>query len=63
MGLDGTVGNASDKLGGKGQGAPVDAAKEQSLKGEGHGNQARSNLTQGGESADGPMKADPPRSG
>jgi hypothetical protein len=54
MGLDGTIGNASDKLGGKGQEPPVDAASEQGMKGEGHGNQARTDLTQGGENAEDP---------
>ncbi|KRE53484.1 CsbD-like protein [Arthrobacter sp. Soil736] len=49
MGLDDKIKNAAEKLGGKGKEAAGEATGDESLKAEGQGDQARSDLKQAGE--------------
>ena len=49
MGLDDKIGNAAEKLGGKGKEAAGEASGDESLKAEGKGDQAKSDLKQAGE--------------
>ena len=49
MGLDDKIENAAEKLGGKGKEAAGEATGDESLKAEGRGDQAKSDLNQAGE--------------
>jgi uncharacterized protein YjbJ (UPF0337 family) len=49
MGLDDKIENAAEKLGGKGKEAAGEATGDESLKAEGRGDQAKSDLKQAGE--------------
>lgn len=52
MGLDDKIGNAAEKLGGKGKEATGEATGDDSLKAEGQGDQAKADLKQAGEKKD-----------
>lgn len=58
MGLDDKIGNAADKVGGKGKEAAGDATGDDSLKAEGKGDQAKSDLKQAGEKVKDTFKKD-----
>lgn len=49
MGLDDKIENTAEKLGGKGKEAAGEATGDESLKAEGQGDQAKSDLKQAGE--------------
>ncbi|MBT2594261.1 CsbD family protein [Arthrobacter sp. ISL-72] len=49
MGLDDKIKNAADKLSGKGKEAAGEATGDESLRAEGKGDQAKSDLKQAGE--------------
>jgi uncharacterized protein YjbJ (UPF0337 family) len=49
MGLDDKIGNAAEKLGGKGKEATGEATGDESLKAEGQTDQAKGDLKQAGE--------------
>ena len=49
MGLDDKIENTAEKLGGKGKEAAGEATGNESLKAEGQGDQAKSDLKQAGE--------------
>ncbi len=49
MGLDDKIENTAEKLGGKGKEAAGEATGDESLKAEGKGDQAKSDLKQAGE--------------
>jgi uncharacterized protein YjbJ (UPF0337 family) len=49
MGLDDKIENTAEKLGGKGKEAAGEATGDDSLKAEGQGDQAKSDLKQAGE--------------
>jgi uncharacterized protein YjbJ (UPF0337 family) len=49
MGLDDKIGNAAEKLGGKGKEATGEATGDESLKAEGQADQAKGDLKQAGE--------------
>ena len=49
MGLDDKIGNAAEKVGGKGKEAAGSATGDESLKAEGKTDQAKSDLKQAGE--------------
>lgn len=49
MGLDDKIGNAAEKLGGKGKEAAGEAQGDPGLKAEGRGDQAKADLKQAGE--------------
>ncbi|MDJ0355265.1 CsbD family protein [Paenarthrobacter sp. PH39-S1] len=58
MGLDDKIGNAAEKLGGKGKEAAGKATGDESLKAEGQGDQAKSDLKQAGEKVKDAFKND-----
>ncbi|MDQ0848907.1 uncharacterized protein YjbJ (UPF0337 family) [Arthrobacter sp. B3I9] len=58
MGLDDKIGNAAEKLGGKGKEAAGEASGDESLKAEGKGDQAKSDLKQAGEKVKDAFKKD-----
>ena len=49
MGLDDKIGNAAQKLGGQGKEAAGNVTGDETLKAEGQGDQAKSDLKQAGE--------------
>ena len=49
MGLDDKIKNTAEKLGGQGKEAAGEASDDESLKAEGKGDQAKSDLKQAGE--------------
>lgn len=58
MGLDDKIGNAAEKLGGKGKEATGEATGDDSLRAEGKGDQAKSDLKQAGEKVKDAFKKD-----
>jgi len=58
MGLDDKIGNAAEKLGGKGKEAAGNASGDESLKAEGQTDQAKSDLKQAGENVKDAFKKD-----
>jgi uncharacterized protein YjbJ (UPF0337 family) len=58
MGLDAKIGNAAEKLGGKGKEAAGNATGDESLKAEGQTDQAKSDLKQAGEHVKDAFKKD-----
>lgn len=58
MGLDDKIGNAAEKLGGKGKEAAGSATGDESLKAEGQGDQAKSDMKQAGEKVKDAFKKD-----
>ncbi|WP_309108870.1 CsbD family protein [Arthrobacter sp.] len=58
MGLDDKIENTSEKLGGKGKEAAGEATGDESLKAEGQGDQAKSDLKQAGEKVKDAFKKD-----
>ncbi|MBT2568727.1 MULTISPECIES: CsbD family protein [Micrococcaceae] len=58
MGLDDKIGNAAEKLGGKGKEAAGSATGDESLKAEGKTDQAKSDLKQAGENVKDAFKKD-----
>ncbi|WP_139007093.1 CsbD family protein [Arthrobacter crystallopoietes] len=58
MGLDDKIGNAAQKLGGKGKEAGGEATGDESLKAEGQGDQAKSDVKQAGEKVKDAFKKD-----
>jgi uncharacterized protein YjbJ (UPF0337 family) len=58
MGLDDKIKNTADKLGGKGKEAAGEASGDESLKAEGKGDQAKSDLKQAGEKVKDAFKKD-----
>ncbi|MDP9886867.1 MULTISPECIES: CsbD family protein [Micrococcaceae] len=58
MGLDDKIGNAAEKLGGKGKEAAGSATGDESLKAEGQADQAKSDLKQAGENVKDAFKKD-----
>ena len=58
MGLDDKIGNAAEKLGGKGKEAAGNATGDESLKAEGQTDQAKSDLKQAGEHVKDAFKKD-----
>lgn len=58
MGLDDKIGNAAEKLGGKGKEATGEATGDDSLKAEGQGDQAKGDLKQAGEKVKDAFKKD-----
>ncbi|TQJ59378.1 CsbD-like protein [Arthrobacter sp. SLBN-83] len=58
MGLDDKIGNAAEKLGGKGKEAAGSATGDESLKAEGQTDQAKSDLKQAGENVKDAFKKD-----
>lgn len=58
MGLDDKIGNAAEKLGGKGKEAAGDASGDESLKAEGQTDQTKSDLKQAGENVKDAFKKD-----
>jgi uncharacterized protein YjbJ (UPF0337 family) len=58
MGLDDKIGNAAEKLGGKGKEAAGSATGDDSLKAEGKTDQAKSDLKQAGENVKDAFKKD-----
>jgi len=58
MGLYDKIGNAAEKLGGKGKEAAGEASGDESLKAEGKGDQAKSDLKQAGEKVKDAFKKD-----
>ncbi len=58
MGLDDKIGNAAEKLGGKGKEAAGSATGDESPKAEGKTDQAKSDLKQAGENVKDAFKKD-----
>ncbi|MDN4645677.1 CsbD family protein [Arthrobacter sp. PsM3] len=58
MGLDDKIGNAAEKLGGKGKEAAGEATGDESLKAEGRGEQVKADLKQAGEKIKDAFKKD-----
>ena len=58
MGLDDKIDNAAEKLGGKGKEAAGEMSGDESLKAEGKGDQAKSDLKQAGEKVKDAFKKD-----
>jgi uncharacterized protein YjbJ (UPF0337 family) len=58
MGLDDKIGNAAEKLGGKGKEATGEATGDESLKAEGQADQAKGDLKQAGEKVKDAFKKD-----
>jgi uncharacterized protein YjbJ (UPF0337 family) len=58
MGLDDKIGNAAEKVGGKGKEAAGSATGDESLKAEGQTDQAKSDLKQAGENVKDAFKKD-----
>ncbi|HSU47377.1 MAG TPA: CsbD family protein [Arthrobacter sp.] len=58
MGLDDKIGNAAEKVGGKGKEAAGSATGDESLKAEGKTDQAKSDLKQAGENVKDAFKKD-----
>ncbi|TLM72928.1 CsbD family protein [Pseudarthrobacter sp. NamB4] len=58
MGLDDKIGNAAEKLGGKGKEATGEATGDESLAAEGRGDQAKGDLKQAGEKVKDAFKKD-----
>jgi uncharacterized protein YjbJ (UPF0337 family) len=58
VGLDDKIGNAAEKLGGKGKEAAGDATGDESLRAEGQGDQAKGDLKQAGEKVKDAFKKD-----
>lgn len=58
MGLDDKIGNAAEKLGGKGKEAAGEASGDENLKAEGQGDQAKADLKQAGENVKDAFKKD-----
>ena len=58
MGLDDKIGNAAEKLGGKGKEATGEATGDESLKAEGQTDQAKGDLKQAGEKVKDAFKKD-----
>jgi uncharacterized protein YjbJ (UPF0337 family) len=58
MGLDDKIGNAAEKLGGKGKEATGEATGDESLKAEGQADQAKGDLKQAGEKVKDAFKQD-----
>ncbi|GAA3400957.1 MULTISPECIES: CsbD family protein [Micrococcaceae] len=58
MGLDDKIGNAAEKLGGKGKEAAGEATGDDRLKAEGQGDQAKGDLKQAGEKVKDAFKKD-----
>jgi uncharacterized protein YjbJ (UPF0337 family) len=58
MGLDDKIGNAAEKLGGKGKEAAGKATGDESLEAEGKVDQSKSDLTQAGEKVKDAFKKD-----
>ena len=58
MGLDDKIGNAAEKLGGKGKEAAGEASGDENLKAEGEGDQAKADLKQAGEKVKDAFKKD-----
>jgi uncharacterized protein YjbJ (UPF0337 family) len=58
MGLDDKIGNAAEKLGGKGKEAAGEATGDESLRAEGQGDQAKGDLKQAGEKIKDAFKKD-----
>ena len=58
MGLDDKIGNAAEKLGGKGKEAAGEATGDDRLKAEGQADQAKGDLKQAGEKVKDAFKQD-----
>ncbi|HET6269983.1 MAG TPA: CsbD family protein [Arthrobacter sp.] len=58
MGLDDKIKNTAEKLGGQGKEAAGEASDDESLKAEGKGDQAKSDLKQAGENVKDAFKKD-----
>ncbi|MUU72380.1 MULTISPECIES: CsbD family protein [Pseudarthrobacter] len=58
MGLDDKIGNAAEKLGGKGKEATGEATGDDRLKAEGQADQAKGDLKQAGEKVKDAFKKD-----
>jgi uncharacterized protein YjbJ (UPF0337 family) len=58
MGLDDKIKNTAEKLGGQGKEAAGEATDDESLKAEGKGDQAKSDLKQAGEKVKDAFKKD-----
>ena len=58
MGLDDKIGNAAEKVGGKGKEAAGSATGDESLKAEGKTDQAKSDVKQAGENVKDAFKKD-----
>jgi uncharacterized protein YjbJ (UPF0337 family) len=58
MGLDDKIKNTAEKLGGQGKEAAGEASDDESLKAEGKGDQAKSDLKQAGEKVKDAFKKD-----
>ncbi|WP_406638482.1 CsbD family protein [Pseudarthrobacter quantipunctorum] len=58
MGLDDKIGNAAEKLGGKGKEAAGEATGDDRLKAEGQSDQAKGDLKQAGEKVKDAFKQD-----
>jgi uncharacterized protein YjbJ (UPF0337 family) len=58
MGLDDKIKNTAEKLGGQGKEAAGEATDDESLKAEGKGDQAKSDLKQAGENVKDAFKKD-----
>ncbi|MFJ6158806.1 CsbD family protein [Pseudarthrobacter sp. NPDC092184] len=58
MGLDDKIGNAAEKLGGKGKEAAGEATGDDRLKAEGQNDQAKGDLKQAGEKVKDAFKQD-----
>ena len=58
MGLDDKIGNAAEKLGGKGKEAAGEASGDENLRAEGQGDQAKADLKQAGEKVKDAFKKD-----
>ncbi len=58
MGLDDKIGNAAEKLGGKGKEAAGEATGDHSLQAEGQTDQSKSDLKQAGEKVKDAFKKD-----
>jgi uncharacterized protein YjbJ (UPF0337 family) len=58
MGLDDKIKNTAEKLGGQGKEAAGEASGDESLKAEGKGDQAKSDLKQAGEKVKDAFKKD-----
>jgi uncharacterized protein YjbJ (UPF0337 family) len=58
MGLDDKIGNAAEKMGGKGKEAAGEATGDENLRAEGQGDQAKGDLKQAGEKVKDAFKKD-----
>jgi uncharacterized protein YjbJ (UPF0337 family) len=58
MGLDDKIGNAAEKLGGKGKEAAGSATGDESLKAEGQTDQSKADIKQAGEKVKDAFKKD-----